>query len=254
MSDVSAKIFNLDKLPFESFDMAAKMRDLLINESVHQYKIDLFDVDNELAGFVINRIQKEPHLSRDSEQNIESYLENQIDQQASFSCSTSDINKIYHPALRTYLLYVPLIIVGLILVLFAVEIWHFVLLTSGVKGLPVWIDGGLLINITQLAGSVLVIWLLSDILIDFYGTALVIGTNGLTFKQGVLTRDVIHIRYADIRTIGLRQGILDRLLNIGILEFTSSGTDEVDIRFFNIANPAGVKADIEAIIEQCHLQ
>ena len=49
-------------------------------------------------------------------------------------------------------------------------------------------------------------------------------------------------------------GILDRLLNIGILEFTSSGTGEVDIRFFNIANPTGIKADIEAIIEQSHVQ
>ena len=254
MSDVSAKIFNLDKLPFESFDMAAKMRDLLINESVHQYKIDLFDVDNELAGFVINRIQKEPHLSRDREQNAGGNVEKQTDQQASLSFSTIDINKIYHPALRTYLLYVPLIIIGLIIVFFAVEIWSFVLLISGVKGLPVWIDGGLLMNVTQLAGSVSVIWLLSDILINFYGTILVIGSHGLTFKQGILTRDVIHIRYADIRTIGLRQGILDRLLNIGILEFTSSGTGEVDIRFFNIANPSGVKADVEAIIEQCHVQ
>jgi len=254
MSDVSAKIFNLDQLPFESFDMAAKMRDLLINESVHQYQIDLFDVDNESAGFVINRIQKEPHLSKDRELNVGGNVEKQTDQQASFSCSTRVINKIYHPALRTYLFYTPLIIVGLILVLFTVDIWHFVLSILGVKALPVWIDDDLLINFTQLAGSVSVIWLLSDVLIDFYGTALIIGSHGLTFKQDILTRDVIHIRYADIRTIGLRQGILDRLLNIGILEFASPGTDEVDIRFFNIANPAGVKADIEAIIEQCHVQ
>ena len=254
MSDVSAKIFNLDQLPFESFDMAAKMRDLLIKESVHQYQIDLFDVGNESAGFVINRIQKEPHLSRDREQNAGDNVEKQTDQQVSLSSQTSDINKIYHPALRTYLLYVPLIIVGLILVLFAVEIWHFVLLVSSVEELPVWVDGSLLINITQLAGSALVIWLLSGVLINFYGTALVIDSHGLTFKQGILTRDLIHIRYADIRTIGLRQGILDRLLNIGILEFTSSGTDEVDIRFFNIANPSGVKADIEDIIEQRHVQ
>lgn len=254
MRDETVTIFNLDQQPFESFDMAAKMRDLLINESLHQYQIDLFDMDNELAGFVINRIQKKTYLSRGREQNAGGNAEKQMDQQASLSFSTIDINKIYHPALRTYLLYVPLIIVGLIIVFFAVEIWSFVLLILGVKGLPVWIDGGLLVNITQLVVSTLVTWLLSSVLINYYGTALVIDSHGLTFKQGILTRELIHIRYADIRTIGLRQGILDRLLNIGILEFTSSGTGEVDIRFFNIANPTGIKADIEAIIEQSHVQ
>lgn len=251
MSDVPEKIFDLDKLPFESFEMAVKMRDLLINESVHQYQIDLFEVDNESAGFVIRRIQKK---LQGREQDALSDVGTQTDEQASFSCSMGDINKIYHPALRTYLLYVPLIIVGLIVVFFAVDIWRFVLLILGVKGLPAWIDGELLVNITQLVASTLVTWLLSSVLINYYGTALLVGSHGLTFKQGILTRDLIHIRYADIRTIALRQGILDRLFNIGILEFTSSGTGEVDIRFFNIANPTGVKADIEAIIEYSYVQ
>lgn len=51
-------------------------------------------------------------------------------------------------------------------------------------------------------------------------------------------------------TVGLRQGLLDRLLNIGILEFAASGTDDVDIRFINIADPTGVKAEIAVFIEQ----
>ena len=37
---------------------------------------------------------------------------------------------------------------------------------------------------------------------------------------------------------------------MSLLEFASSGTDDVDIRFINIANPAGVKAEIETIFEQ----
>jgi len=251
MHEAETVILNLDQLPFESFDMAAKMRDLLINESVHQYRVDLFEIDNESAGFVIIRTQKEQRLSSsDRDQECDSFLKNQTDQQPLFSSSKRVNNKTYHPALRTYLLYFPLAVAALVLVLFAVELWVVVLSKLEIKGLPVWIDGGLLVNSTQMIGSVCVIWILSAVLINYYGTALVIDSHGLTFKKGILTRDVTHIRFSEIRTIGLRQGLLDRLLNIGILEFASSGTDDVDIRFINIANPTGVKAKIEAIIEQ----
>ena len=39
------------------------MRDLLINESVNLDRDDLFETDNESAGFVIIRTQKELRLS-----------------------------------------------------------------------------------------------------------------------------------------------------------------------------------------------
>ena len=229
-----AMIFNLDQQPFDSFDSAAKMRDLLIKESDHLYRVDLFEPGNEAAGFIIIRSLQESGNEAD-------YLTN----------TTGTVkSKTYHPALRTYLLYFPLAVGALFLVLFAVELWGVVLSILDIKGLPVWIDGGVLVNLTKMAGSILIIWISSTVLINYYGTALVIDSHGLTFKKGILTRDVTHIRFSEIRTIGLRQGLLDRLLNIGILEFASSGTDDVDIRFINIANPTGVKAEIEAIIEQ----
>ncbi len=227
-------IFNLDQQPFESFDSAAKMRDLLTKESDHQYRVGLFEPGNEAAGFVIIRSLQESVNQADYPTNTTGTIK----------------SKTYHPALRTYLLYCPLVVGSLVLMLFAVELWGVVLSIIDIKGLPVWIDGGVLVNSTQMIGSVCIIWIMSAVLINYYGTALLIDSHGLTFKKGILTRDVTHIRFSEIRTIGLRQGLLDRLLNIGILEFASSGTDDVDIRFINIANPTGVKAEIEAIIEQ----
>jgi len=161
-----------------------------------------------------------------------------------------DIKKTFHPALRTYLLYFPLLVIALVLVLFTVELWGMVLSILDIKGLSAWVNGEVLVNSTQMIGSVGIIWILLTVLINYYGTTLLIDSHGLTFNKGIVTRNVTHIRFAEIRTIGLRQGLLDRLLNIGILEFASSGTDDVDIRFINIANPTGVKAEIETIIEQ----
>jgi hypothetical protein len=57
MSDAQTIILNLDQQPFDSFDRAAKMRDLLMNESVHHYRVELFETGNESAGvcFIRNR-------------------------------------------------------------------------------------------------------------------------------------------------------------------------------------------------------
>ena len=188
MHDADTVILNLDQQPFESFDMAAKMRDLLINESVHQYRVDLLETGNESASFVIIRTQKEQRLSNnDRDRESDSCLKKQTDQQTS---SMGDINKTYHPALRTYLLYCPLAVGALVLVLFAVELWGVVFSILDIKDLPVWIDGGVLVNTTQMIGSVCDIWILLAVLINYYGTALLIGSHGLTFKKGILTRDV----------------------------------------------------------------
>ncbi len=252
MNETQAIINIIDQKPFISFEQAATMRDLLMGESIHHYQVELLEEGNESAGFVVIRhseaqedlaTQKvihewkdDPSLSSDKEKN---------DHFASQSA-----NKVYHPALRTYFLYIPLAMVGVFLVFFAVELWMFALSLLGLSGLPGWIDGLLLIIITQMMGGAWLVWLLSGVLLNYYGTALFIDGRGLTFKKGIVTRDVTNVRFDEIRTIGLRQGIFDRLLNIGTLEFASSGTDDVDIRFINMANPAGVKAEIEDIIER----
>lgn len=230
-------IFNLNQQPFDSFDSAAKMRDVLIKETENRYQVELFEPGNEAAGFVIKRTPQ-PSV------NDTGYPENMNAKTGTMT------NKVYHPALASYLLYFPLAILALLLTLFAVELWSVILSVLDIKGLPVWIDAGLLIHSTQIIGAAGVSWIVSAVLINYYGTSLVIDSHGLTFKQGILTRDVTHIRFAEIRTVGLRQGLLDRLLNMGILEFAASGTDDVDIRFINIADPTGVKAEIAALIEQ----
>ena len=251
MSDSPAIILNLDQQPFENFDLAAKMRDLLINESKHHYRVELFEADNETAGFIVKRTNNEQQPPNEDGKPEHLNIQKNLQSTKQQSDLISEVqNKTYHPALRTYLLQTPLALVELVMVLFPVELWIVILSVTGIKGLPLWIDGDWLVNSTQIVGTVCLVWQLSGILINYYGTALVIDSRGISYKQGLLTRDIINVRFAEIRTIGLRQGILDRLLNIGILEFASSGTDDVDIRFINIANPAGVKAEIEAIIEQ----
>ena len=61
-----------------------------------------------------------------------------------------------------------------------------------------------------------------------------------------IAREFISIRFSEIKTIGVKQGILARLLNVGNLEFASSGSDGVDIIFTNIVNPGATKNHINS--------
>jgi len=225
-------------VPFVAFEKAAWMRDTLMLQSPHVFQVELFDKDEPSKGFVVSKVLKEVALEEESSQ----VMENQIQDSIAI--------KIYHPALRTYCLHIPLLLAGFVLVFFAVELWSLILSLAGLRGLPSAINPVFLVNTTKFMGSIWILWLMAGVLLNYYGTRLIIDHRGITFNRGIWTRDETNVRFSEIRTINLRQGLLDCLLNIGILEFASSGTDEVDIRFINMPGPGKVKADIEALIER----
>jgi hypothetical protein len=253
------KIYNLDQKPFENFEQAAQMRDLLKGQSNHYFRVELFDPDDQLSGFIVVKTENTQDQggvglldeSDESDKATQEDAEKIADQIKNGQLSeTETIYKIYHPALRTYFLRIPLLLVGFMMFFFALELWVLFLSLLGLGGLPEGISPDLLVNGTQMIGGILILWLMSGALLNFYGTKLTIDHRGITYNQGILSRDITNVRFSEIRTIGLRQGVFDRLLNIGILEFASSGTDDVDIRFINMPNPAGVKAEIEGLIER----
>ena len=236
-------ILNLDGKPFSSFEVAAKMRDLLSQENPSQhYQVALFDTVDSSRGFIVERVKQGEQFDTETGKKNETVAT--VDDKKTGLITPS----IYHPALRTYLLHIPLILAALWVLMFTEEVWIAILSELGLKSLPAWINGGALVSWTRLVVGIWTGWLILTILLNYYGTTLIVDHRGVTLRKGIVTRDETNVRFNEIRTIGLRQGILDRLLGIGILEFAASGTDDVDIRFFNIANPAGVKVEIESIV------
>ncbi len=253
------KIFNLDQQPFENFEQAAQMRDLLMSQSAHYFRVELFEPDDQSSGFIVVKTERSQdqggaenldEAGNEAQEKAEDIDDGRGHATDSEYADSEIIYKIYHPALRTYFLRIPLALVGFVMVFFALELWVLFLSFLGLRGLPEGISPDLLVNGTQMIGSILIVWLMSGALLNFYGTRLIIDHRGVTFNQGILSRNETNVRFSEIRTIGLRQGCFDRLLNIGILEFASSGTDDVDIRFINMPDPSGVKAEIETLIER----
>lgn len=60
--------------------------------------------------------------------------------------------------------------------------------------------------------------------------------------QGVLARRVRSIRVGDLRNINVNQTVVQRLLGVGDLEFSSAAGGEIEVVFFGVADPMAVKA------------
>lgn len=64
---------------------------------------------------------------------------------------------------------------------------------------------------------------------------------------GIISRDVHSIRVRDLRNINVRQSILQRILGIGDVEFSSAGGAGIEVTFFGVKAPLALKERILAL-------
>ena len=59
--------------------------------------------------------------------------------------------------------------------------------------------------------------------------------------RGIIGRDVQSIRVQDLRNVNVRQSIFQRLFGVGDVEFSSAGGAGVEVTFYGVLDPLGVK-------------
>lgn len=74
-------------------------------------------------------------------------------------------------------------------------------------------------------------------------------TKKIEAHKGIIARKLNTIRLKDLRSVNLKQGIIQRLLNTGNLEFSSAGGGGVEVTFKGIVSPKKVKDEIEDLRE-----
>ena len=63
----------------------------------------------------------------------------------------------------------------------------------------------------------------------------------VTAKSGIIARQVNEVVIKDIRNINVKQGIFERLFDLGTIEIASAGTAGVEVQFAGISNPMRVR-------------
>jgi len=86
---------------------------------------------------------------------------------------------------------------------------------------------------------------------SYYAVKLWFDDDGVVMKKGIIAQDQIQIRFGDIKTIGVHQSIINRLLGIGTLHLDSAGTNgTVDIVFNNLIDPVYMRRRLQYLIDQ----
>ncbi|MBN2907052.1 MAG: PH domain-containing protein, partial [Rhodobacteraceae bacterium] len=212
------------------FNRAAALRDLLCRETGAAYRIERIG-----EGFVIARAGN-PNALEDTPRSSRARQFEPI---------------VLRPALRTSLpQYLPLLLLGVYLTAFPASAVSYLFDALAGMPFPGRIGPYWFIEASRLIGLGLIVFPALPVFVPWLASRYAITPEGITMRRGIVARDAVQIRYCDIRSIGLRQGILERLLNVGTLEFAAAGTDTVDIRFAGIARPASVRAFIERVMDE----
>lgn len=71
-----------------------------------------------------------------------------------------------------------------------------------------------------------------------------INNSAIESCYGIISRNIHSIRIRDLRNINVRQGILQRILGIGDVEFSSAGGAGIEVTFFGVGEPLKLKEEI----------
>jgi hypothetical protein len=244
-------IYNLDGLPFRSFGLATRMRELLSGESGRRYAVESCPD----GGFILRSEPEFPRAEavsarRSSEPTEQAArpggLLQRTERHSMKAGSKKRATRVFRPAVvRANAAWLPVLGIGVLLAFIPHRLLDSLLALLSIDpsvlntGLT-WTLNGLTLMGGFLSGALL-FWLWTE----WLSAAYVVSETGVEAREGLVARDTVGLRFQDIRSISLSQSWFERLVNIGTLELTSAGTDGRPVRFVDIAWPGRVKALIQ---------
>ena len=107
---------------------------------------------------------------------------------------------------------------------------------------------GLIDSSTGLGIVTFVVIVAITILVGFVkrvATVYTITDRRLNIKVGIIARKVQETRLQRVQNVNFNQGVYERVMQIGDVEFTTAGTDESNFVFAGVAQPEEVVQQVE---------
>jgi uncharacterized membrane protein YdbT with pleckstrin-like domain len=121
-------------------------------------------------------------------------------------------------------------------------------LKGALVGAAAGVLAGLIQSSTGLAVLTFAVILAVTILVGFIkrvATVYTITDHRLNIKIGIVARKVQETRLQRVQNVNFNQGVYERLMQIGNVEFTTAGTDESNFVFAGVAQPEQVVQQVE---------
>jgi membrane protein YdbS with pleckstrin-like domain len=71
-------------------------------------------------------------------------------------------------------------------------------------------------------------------------TTYTITNRRLNIRRGVLSREIQETRLERVQNVNYRQGVYQRVMQIGDVDFDTAATDDYNFVFYGVADPGGV--------------
>ena len=117
------------------------------------------------------------------------------------------------------------------------------LLIAIVVGVIVW-----LIKDVGLGGAALAVVFAVVILVGFirrFFTVYTITNQRLRIQRGIVARNVQQTQIERVQNVNTSQGVIQRILQVGTVDFDTAGTGDADFAFHGVNNPEKVVAAVD---------
>jgi uncharacterized membrane protein YdbT with pleckstrin-like domain len=121
-------------------------------------------------------------------------------------------------------------------------------LKGALVGAAAGVLAGLIDSSTGLGILVFIVVLAITILVGFIkrvATVYTITDRRLNIKVGIIARKVQETRLQRVQNVNYGQGVYERVMQIGDVEFITAGTDESNFVFAGVAQPEQVVKQVE---------
>ena len=120
--------------------------------------------------------------------------------------------------------------------MFAFHAWG--VLGSIIVGAIVFAVGSAAIGVAiAVAGSLLTILIG---IIRRFATTYTITDERLIIQRGILSKHMQQTRIDRVQNVNTNQGVFERLLRVGVVDFDTAGTTDSDFSFVGVANPGEI--------------
>jgi uncharacterized membrane protein YdbT with pleckstrin-like domain len=81
-------------------------------------------------------------------------------------------------------------------------------------------------------------------------TTYTVTNQRLTIEVGLLSRDLHHTRLARVQNVSSSQSLLERLLQVGTVDFDTAGEAGFDFSFRGVANPREIVRTVDRALRE----
>lgn len=119
------------------------------------------------------------------------------------------------------------------------------LLGGAVAALVTLIASGLSVGIAIAVAAAIVVLVVLVGLIKRVATTYTITNQRLHIRRGIVARKIQQTRIERVQNVNVAQSVLDRILQVGKVDFDTAGTDDADFSFAGVSQPEEVMQAVE---------